>query len=137
MARWLLKTEPSEYSFDDLVRDGRTTWDGVANAVAVKNIRAMRKGDHVLVYHTGDEKAVVGTAEVVKDAYADPGDAAGKLAVVDVRPLERLRRPVTLAAIKADPTFAGWALLRIGRLSVVPVPDAMWARIETMSRVTK
>ena len=137
MARWLLKTEPSTYSWDQLVADKKTTWDGVANAAALKNMRAMKKGEAVLIYHTGDEKAVVGVAEVASEPYADPKAGDDKLVVVDLKPKRRLARPVTLAEIKADPAFAGWDLVRIGRLSVVPVPDAMWARVEELSSESK
>jgi predicted RNA-binding protein with PUA-like domain len=133
MARWLLKTEPGTYSFDDLVRDKKTVWDGVANATALIHIRAMKKGDEVLVYHTGDEKAAVGLATVASDPYADPTADDPKLAVVDLKAGKRLAAPVTLAAIKADPAFAGWDLLRIGRLSVVQVPDPMWDRLMALA----
>lgn len=133
MARWLLKTEPETYSFDDLLRDQKTVWDGVANALALKHIRAMRKGDEVLVYHTGDEKAAVGLAAVASAPYADPAAGDDKLAVVDLRAGKRLASPVPLSAIKADPAFAGWNLLRIGRLSVVPVPEGMWDRLIELS----
>ena len=136
MARWLLKTEPDTYNWDQLVRDKRTTWDGVANATALKHIRAMKKGDVALIYHTGDEKAAVGVAEVASAPYPDPNEDDEKLVVVDLKARKKLARPVTLAEIKADPTFAGWDLLRIGRLSVVPVPDIMWARIEELSSET-
>jgi predicted RNA-binding protein with PUA-like domain len=133
MARWLLKTEPSTYCFDQLVKDKKTTWDGVANATALQHLRAMKKGDAVLIYHTGGEKAAVGVAEVASNPYPDPKQDDEKLVVVDLKPKRRLARPVTLPQIKADPAFAGWDLLRIGRLSVVPVPDTMWARIEALS----
>ena len=133
MARWLLKTEPSAYSFDQLVKDKKTTWDGVANATALQNIRAMKKGDVVLVYHTGSEKAAVGVAEVASDPYPDPKEKDEKLVVVDLKPKRKLAKPVTLSQIKGDPAFAGWDLIRIGRLSVVAVPDTMWARIEALS----
>jgi predicted RNA-binding protein with PUA-like domain len=134
VGKWLLKTEPGTYSWDDLVRDERTTWDGVANAAALKNMRAMKKGDLALVYHTGDERAAVGVAEIASDPYADPKDKTGKATVIDLKPKTKLAAPVTLAQIKEDPAFAGFDLLRIGRLSVVPVPDAMWKRIETLSK---
>ena len=137
MARWLLKTEPSTYSFDQLVQDKNTTWDGVANATALQNIRAMKKGDAVLVYHTGSEKAAVGVAEVASDPYPDPKEKDEKLAVVDLKPKRKLGQPVTLSDIKADKAFAGWDLLRISRLSVVPVPDAMWKRIEELATPEK
>ncbi len=133
MAKWLLKTEPGTYSWDDLVRDKRTTWDGVANALALKHIRAMKSGDLAIVYHTGDEKAAVGIADIASDPYLDPKDASGKATVVDLKPKKKLAHPVTLATIKADPAFGGFDLIRIGRLSVVPVPEGMWKRIETLA----
>jgi predicted RNA-binding protein with PUA-like domain len=133
VAYWLLKTEPGTYSWDDLVRDKRTVWEGVSNPVALKNIRAMNKGDLALIYHTGDQRAVVGVAEVVTNPYADPNAKDERVVVVDVKPKRKLTRPVTLDEFKADKTFAGWDLLRIGRLSVVPVPPAMWQRIEALS----
>lgn len=129
MARWLLKTEPDCYAWDDLVRDKRTVWDGVTNALALKHIRAMKKGDAALIYHTGDERAAVGVAEITSAPYPDPTQDEEKLAVVDLKPKRKLPRPVTLSDIKADKAFAGWDLLRIGRLSVVPVPDAIWDRV--------
>ena len=127
---WLFKEEPSNYSFDALVKDGKTTWSGVKNPLAQKHLHAVKKGDRIFYYHTGDEKAVVGTAKALGDAYADPGDKTGKLAVVDVGPVKKLPRPVTLAAIKADPSFSEFALVRISRLSVMPVTDEEWTRIE-------
>jgi predicted RNA-binding protein with PUA-like domain len=134
MPRWLLKTEPSVYSFDDLAAAKTATWDGVANAVALKHIRTMKKGDDLFIYHTGDEKAVVGTAKVTSAPYPDPNDPDAKLTVIDLKAGKRLAKPVTLATIKADPTFEGWDLIRIGRLSVMPVPDAMWQRIEELAK---
>jgi predicted RNA-binding protein with PUA-like domain len=133
MARWLLKTEPDTYAWDQLVKDKRTVWDGVANNTALKHIRSMKKGDVALIYHTGDERAAVGVAEIVSNPYPDPDEQDDKLVVVDLKPKKKLPQPVTLADIKADPAFAGWDLLRIGRLSVVPVPDAMWKRIEELA----
>ena len=129
MAHWLLKTEPDNYSWDDLTRDKKTVWDGVANNLALKYIRTMNKGDLALIYHTGDERQAVGIAEITSKPYADPKEGDEKLAVVDLKPKKKLARPVTLSEIKADKAFAGWDFLRIGRLSVVPVPEAMWARI--------
>jgi predicted RNA-binding protein with PUA-like domain len=134
MAYWLLKTEPSEYSFDDLVRDKRATWDGVANAVALKHIRTAKKGDVAIVYHTGDERQAVGLAEVITDAYPDPQAGDAKVVVFDLKPKDKLASPVTLEQIKADPAFAGWDLLRIGRLSVVPTPAAMFERVLKLSK---
>lgn len=131
MARWLLKTEPSDYAYDDLERAGKAVWDGVRNAVALKHLRSIRKGDEVLVYHTGAEKAVVGVARATSDAYPDPKDAA--LAVVDLAPVRRLERPVTLAAVKADPAFAAWELARLPRLSVMPVPEAVHRRLRSLA----
>jgi predicted RNA-binding protein with PUA-like domain len=127
--RWLLKTEPDSYSWADLERDKKATWDGVTNALALKNIRSMARGDEAIIYHTGGERAAVGLAQVTSAPYPDPTAGDDKLAVVDLKPKQKLTRPVTLDDIKADPAFAGWDLLRIGRLSVVPVPDAMWDRI--------
>lgn len=133
-AYWILKTEPSTYSFADLVRDRRTTWDGVNNPVAQKNLRAMAPGDSVLIYHTGNEKACVGQARVIKAAYPDPRGTKDTQVVVDLEAGPPLPRPVTLAAIKADPAFADLALVRQGRLSVVPVPAALWRRLLDMAR---
>ncbi|HEX3356835.1 MAG TPA: EVE domain-containing protein [Tepidisphaeraceae bacterium] len=135
MSNWLLKTEPDTYSWDDLTRDKKATWDGVANPVALKNIRAMTKGDLAFFYHTGDERAVVGIAEITSAAYPDPKQKDDRFVVVDLKPKKKLARPVTLAEIKADKIFAGWDLLRIGRLSVVPVPQKMWDRILKMSEM--
>ena len=134
MAYWLLKTEPSCYSWSDLEREKKATWDGIANATALKNIRTMKKGDLALIYHTGDERQAVGIAEVTSAPYADPKEDDEKLAVIDLKPKKKLAQPVGLDVIKADKAFAGWDLLRIGRLSVVPVPPAMWKRIEELSK---
>jgi predicted RNA-binding protein with PUA-like domain len=123
---WLLKTEPSTYSDDDLEREGRTTWDGVKNPVAIRNLGAMKVGDEVVVYHTGDEKAAIGLAEVTKAAYPDPKSKNPKLLVVDLKARGRLPRPVTLAEMRATPAFAESPLLRQGRLSVVPLTAAQW-----------
>jgi predicted RNA-binding protein with PUA-like domain len=131
---WLFKEEPSNYSYDDLVKDGRTSWTGVRNPLAQKHLRSVRRGDRVFYYHTGDEKAVVGIAKAAGDAYADPADRTGKLHAVDIAPVRKLKQPVTLAAIKADKAFAAFALTRIPRLSVMPVTEAEWTRIEDMAR---
>lgn len=135
MNRWLLKTEPDCYSWDDLVRDKRAVWDGVSNALALKYIRTMKKGDLALIYHTGDERAIIGIAEVASNPYPDPKEEDEKLAVVDVKLSRKLAQPVTLSDIKADKTFAGWELIRISRLGVMPVPEGMWKRIEELGRV--
>ena len=129
MAYWLLKSEPSAYSFGDLQRDGQTVWDGVRNAQALINIRAMHAGDRALIYHSGDERAVVGTAQIVSDPYPDPRAGDPKLVVVDVRAGQPVTKPVPLATIKADPAFAGIALIRQPRLSVLPVTDEQWHRL--------
>jgi predicted RNA-binding protein with PUA-like domain len=134
VAHWLLKTEPDCYAWNDLARDKRTVWDGVANATALKHIRSMKKGDSALFYHTGGERAVVGLAEIASDPYPDPKEDDERLAVVDLKLKKQLPRPVTLDQIKADKTFAGWELLRIGRLSVVPVPKPMWDRLINMAK---
>jgi predicted RNA-binding protein with PUA-like domain len=134
VAHWLLKEEPEHYSYADLERDGRTVWDGVTNNLALKNLRSMRPGDTAFFYHTGAEKAVVGVVEVVSAPYADPAETDPRLVVVDVRPLRRLKRPVTLAEIKEDPALADWDLVRNSRLSVVPVSQDQWRRVEAKSR---
>lgn len=130
---WLFKEEPSNYSFDALVKDKSTVWSGVRNPVAQRNLHAVKKNDRIFYYHTGDEKSVIGVAKALGDAYTDPNDPTGKAAVVDVGPVKKLPRPVTLKEIKADPFFKTFALVRISRLSVMPVSDAEWARIESMS----
>ncbi len=134
---WLFKEEPAHYSWDDLVRDGRTVWSGVRNPVAQKHLRSVKKGDRIFFYHTGSEKAIVGVAKAAGDAYDDPSDPAGKLAAVDVMPVVKLARPVTLSAVKVDDFFQDFALVRLSRLSVMPVTDARWSRIEKMSRAAK
>lgn len=129
MAYWILKTEPSAYSFDDLVREGRTVWDGVKNPVALRNIGQMKSGDEVLIYHTGKEKAVVGRAGVAGAPYPDPNKKDARLLVVPLVAGAALPRPVTLAQIKGDPAFKDLALVRQGRLSVAPAPAAVWKRL--------
>jgi predicted RNA-binding protein with PUA-like domain len=133
MAFWLFKEEPEHYSFADLERDGSTTWSGVTNALAQKHLRAIQKGDRVFFYHTGNEKAVVGIMEVTADPTPDPADEAGKRVMVSVKPLRKLKNPVTLAAIKAEKAFADWELVRVARLSVMPVPAELWKKIEQMA----
>jgi predicted RNA-binding protein with PUA-like domain len=134
MANWLFKEEPDHYSLDDLFRDKRTVWAGIENNLALKHLRSVQKGDHVFYYHTGKEKAVVGVMEVVKGPYADPKRDDARFVVVDVKPIRRLDRPVTLAEIKANPTFADFALVRLSRLSVMPVTAKQWAEIERLSK---
>ena len=133
MALWLFKEEPDSYSFADLQKDGSTVWSGVTNALAQKHLRAVKKGDRILFYHTGDEKAVVGVMEAAADPTPDPQDETGKRVVVTVKPVKKLKKPVPLSAIKAEKAFAGWELVRVPRLSVMPVGGEQWKKIETMS----
>ena len=134
MANWLFKEEPTHYSFDAFVEDKQTVWSGVKNPVAQKHLHSVKKGDCIFYYHTGDEKSVVGVAMALGDAYPDPKDHTGKQAVVDIGPVRKLKRPVTLREIKADPRFKAFPLVRISRLSVMPVTDVEWKRIEGMSK---
>lgn len=126
---WILKTEPSTYSFDDLEREKAAVWDGVRNNLALKHLRQMQPGDEVLIYHTGDEKAAVGLARVASAPYPDPKAKDPKLVVVDIRAAGRLPQPVPLSVIKADRAFADFALVRMSRLSVVPATPAQWKRL--------
>ena len=130
---WLVKEEPSNYSFDDLVRDGRTVWSGVRNPLAQKHLQSMHKGDSIFFYHTGDVKAIIGVAKAASAPYADPADKTGKLHAIDIVPVKKLKSPVTLAAVKADKAFSSFPLVRMSRLSVMPVTDDEWKRIETMA----
>lgn len=126
---WLLKTEPSTYSWHDLVREKTTTWDGVSNPVALTHLAAMKLGDNALIYHTGKEKAVIGLARVTKSPYPDPGAKDSRRLIVDIEAVRPLSRPVTLAEIKADAGFAESPLVRQGRLSVVPLTDEQFVRL--------
>jgi predicted RNA-binding protein with PUA-like domain len=127
VAHWLLKTEPSVYSYADLERDRTTRWDGITNPVALKYLRSAKAGERALIYHTGDERAAVGIAELIGAAYADPKNP--KLAVIDLKAVEPLRAPVGLQTLKADPLFADSPLVRQGRLSFVPLTDEQFRRI--------
>ncbi len=129
MATWLLKTEPSEYSWDDLERERRTVWDGVTSALALRHMRQVRKGDEAIVYHTGDERAAVGIARIASDPYPDPKRGNAAIVVFEIEPLRRLPSPVSLAEVKSDPAFAGFELVRLPRLSVMPVPPPLWERL--------
>ena len=131
---WLFKEEPTHYGFDALVKDGRTRWSGVKNPLAQKHLRSVRKGDRIFYYHTGGEKAVVGMARAVGDAYGDPEDPSGRRAAVDIAPEKKLPRPVSLAEIKRMKMFAKFPLVRISRLSVMPVEDREWEAIVKLSR---
>ena len=134
MAYWLFKEEPDHYSFADLERDGATLWDGVENNLARKNLRQVKKGDRILYYHTGKEKAVVAEMKAAGDAMSDPDSDDDKAVVVKVEPVKKLRRPVTLQEIKQDPQLAGWDLVRISRLSVMAVSEKQWQRVEELSQ---
>lgn len=129
MAYWLLKTEPENYSYSDLERDGSTVWDGVNNPLALKYLRTMVIGDLALIYHTGKERQVVGVAEIVSQPYTDPTLDDTKRVVVDIRVVNKVDKPVTLAQIKQDTLFADFDLLRLPRLSVVPVSELYWQRL--------
>ena len=133
MAYWLVKSEPSTYSWAQLVKDKKTSWTGVRNPTAQINLRAMKTGDRCFFYHSGTGKEIVGVAEVVKAAYPDPTDKAGKAVTVDVTPVEPVKPAVTLAAIKADPKFKEMKLVRQSRLSVSPVSDEHWKALLKMA----
>jgi len=134
MSQWLVKEEPEHYSYDQLERDRKTVWAGVKNPLAQKHLKSIRRNDRVFYYHTGKQKAIVAIAKASTDAYPDPADPTGKLFVVDLVPVATLSRPVTLAEVKAVPAFASFPLTRMPRLSVMPVTDAEWTRLEKMSR---
>ena len=131
---WLVKEEPENYSYATLVKERTTVWAGVRNPVAQRNLREMKKGDRVFFYHTGKEKQIVGTATVARAAYPDPNDKTGNLVVVELAAGKALKRPVTLAEVKADRRFADMPLVRIARLSVQPVTDDQWEMIEAISK---
>jgi predicted RNA-binding protein with PUA-like domain len=131
---WLFKEEPDHYSYDALVKDGKTRWSGVRNPLAQKHLRSVKKGDRIFYYHTGAQKSVVAVARAASDAYPDPADRAGKAHVVDVVPERTLARPVTLAEIKAGAQFKTFPLTRLPRLSVMPVTDREWDAIEKLAR---
>ena len=135
MAYWLLKSEPSSYSWKQMAKDGRTFWSGVRNHQAANNMKAMKKGDRAFFYHSGDEKAVVGTVEIIKEYYPDHTDDTGKFGMVDVQAGTALQTPVTLAAIKAEPKLKNLLLIRHTRLSVVPIDEPSWRLICTMGGV--
>ena len=135
MALWLFKEEPTEYAYADLERDGSAVWSGVTNALARQNLRKVAVGDRVFYYHTGREKAVVGEMRVVVGPKPDSSSDDAKAVVVEVEPVRALPRPVTLSAIKADADLADWELVRLPRLSVVPVSEDQWRRIEELSRL--
>ena len=128
MANWLFKSEPDTYSYDDLIRDGSTVWDGVANSLAKKHLRAVRPGDRVWFYHTGGIRAIVGEATIV----GLPSDIEGEVTVA-IAPVRKLAEPIALASIRASAKLADWDLVRLPRLSVMPVPDEVWAILQARS----
>lgn len=127
--RWLIKSEPAKYGWDDLVRDGQTNWDGVRNAQAAIYLRAMREGDQALFYHSNEGLAVVGIAEVARESFPDPTDSSGRYVAVAVAPVRPLKAPLSLARMKADPRLSGMAMFRQFRLSVAPVTAEEWAAV--------
>ncbi len=135
MRHWLLKSEPSAYSWEQLVKDGRTTWNGVRNFQAANNLKAMAVGDRAFFYHSNEGLAIVGIVEIVKAAYPDPGDKSGRFVMVDVKPVAPVKSPVTLAQIKAEKKLADFALVRQSRLSVVPVSAEEWRLVCGMAGV--
>jgi len=130
---WLLKTEPEEYSWQDLVEEGQGVWDGVKAPAALKNLRRVKKGDQLFIYHTGQERAIVGIAKVTAEAYPDPSEDDGKLFVIKIAPVEQLRRVVSLKQIKSSGLFPDWDLIRLPRLSVVPVSKEQWDFVVSQS----
>ncbi|TLX96287.1 MAG: EVE domain-containing protein [Thaumarchaeota archaeon] len=134
MNYWLVKQEPSTYSYDNLEREKKTVWDGVHNNLALKHIRGMKKGDKALFYHTGEEKQAVGIIEIISDPYPNPKEYDKRFVVIDVKPVSRLKRPVTLEEMKKDLKFKDWELLKISRLSVMPVPKNLWDEIMKKSK---
>ena len=133
MAYWLVKSEPNKYAFSDLVRDGKTVWDGVRNNAAALHLKAMKLGDEVLYYHSQEGLEVVGVAKVVKEHFLDPSDPAGRFVAVELAPVRALKQPVSLQAMKAEPALAALEMIRQGRLSVSPVRDAEWKAILKMA----
>jgi predicted RNA-binding protein with PUA-like domain len=135
MHYWLLKSEPSAYSWDQLLKDGRTNWSGVRNFQAAANLKGMKEGDRGFFYHSGEGPEIVGIVEIVKEAYPDPGDKEGRFVQVDVKPLQPVKTPVTLKQIKAEKALADFKLVRQSRLSVVPVSPEEWRLISKMAGV--
>ena len=132
-AKWLLKSDPEHYSFSDLARDGKTVWDGISNNLALKHLRNVRRGDRIIVYHTGDERAAVGLAEAASDPYPDPQKKDARLVVIDLQAKQRFASPVTLDEIKKTAGLKGFDLVRLPRLSVMPVTDSQWNAILAMA----
>jgi len=135
LAYWLLKSEPFKYSWDQLVQDGRTHWNGVRNYQASNNLKAMKNGDRAFFYHSNEGLEIVGVAEIIREYYPDPSDEAGRFGMVDVKPVQPVPNTVTLKAMKAEPSLSGFALIRQSRLSVVPVGEAEWQVICGMAGI--
>ena len=129
MSRWLFKSDPEVYSWNHLLKDKKTTWDGVSNNLALKHLRSVKKGDEIFIYHSGDDKAVIGIAKAASDAYAHPSQENSRFAVVDIVSKEPLKNPVTLQAVKRNAKFASWELVRMSRLSVMPVSEVQWNEV--------
>jgi predicted RNA-binding protein with PUA-like domain len=134
MAYWLFKSDPDVYGYPELEKDKQTVWDGVSNPLALKHLRSCKKGDQVFIYHSGAEKSIVGIAEITKEAYPDPKKKEEKLAVVEIKALKRVPRAVALSEIKAQKDFADFALVRMSRLSVMPVSEKQWQKILSMMK---
>jgi len=132
--KWLFKSDPETYSLSDLEREGKTVWDGVTNNLALKHLRSVHKGDSVLIYHTGEERAILGIAEVLRDAYPDPKRKDSRLVVVDIKAVKRLQRPVTLDEIKKQASLKDFALVRLPRLSVMPVSESQWTELLALGK---
>jgi predicted RNA-binding protein with PUA-like domain len=130
--QWLFKTEPGEYSYEDLEREQKTVWNGVGNNLALKHLREVRMGDEILIYHSGEEKAIVGLAQAVSDPYPDPRDDDEKLVVIKIKPTRRLARPLTLAEIKTVEDLKDFDLIRLPRLSVMPIAEDYWDKIRDL-----
>jgi predicted RNA-binding protein with PUA-like domain len=135
MAYWLLKSEPAKYSWDQMVKDRRTHWDGIRNFQAANNLRAMKVGDRAFFYHSNEGKDIVGVVEIARTAYPDPGDPSGKFVMVDIAPVVPVKQPVSLAEMKGVPELAGFSLLRQSRLSVCPVSNKEWAVLCKMAGI--
>ncbi len=134
MKRWLFKSDPETYSWKNLAKDKKTVWDGVRNNLALKHLREIQKGDPIFIYHSGDLKSIVGIAEAASNSYPDPKNKDTKLAVVDIAPLQTLKKQVPLSEIKANPKLQSWELVRMSRLSVMPTTDEQWAEVLRLSQ---
>ena len=132
--KWLFKSDPETYSLSDLEREGKAVWDGVSNNLALKHLRNVRRGDSVLIYHTGDERAILGIAEVLRDAYPDPKRKDSRLVVVDIKAVKRLQRPVSLDEIKKQASLKDFGLVRLPRLSVMPVSESQWTELLALGK---